>query len=103
MLDKQVFEEMLKFYSKSIPEMKHLGELDWCNAVNQTLKRLLFYFEDNLSEISFQLARECHADLQGYVQVKFGSNLMNADSCSSEDYDILYKLGQNLILIGGTP
>jgi hypothetical protein len=104
MLESQVFEEMLRFYNKFAWEMKCRGEFDWYTAARQTQRRLAAYLYGNLSETPLQLARECHADLQGYVQVKFGSNIMNLDrSNSSEDYYALYELGQRLMLMGGAP
>jgi hypothetical protein len=102
MSDRQVFEEMIRVYRKAIPEMKLLGEVDWCNAARETLRRLFIHFhKSTISPI--QLARECHADLQGYVQVRFDADLLDAESCRDEGCFDLYMLGQHLAQMGGYP
>ena len=103
MIDRQVFEEMMAIYGEAIPEMGLLGEIDWRNAAKTTLIRLNSYLRTELIESSPQLARECHADLQGYVKVKFDVDLMNSQDCQSEDCFKLYLLGQRLVEIGGLP
>ncbi len=103
MIDRQVFEEMINVYEKAIPEMEWLGEIDWGNAARETQERIDANSHGNLKESSMQLARECHADLQGYIEVRFGANVMEAESCYGEGCFDLYVLGQYLIQMGGFP
>ena len=103
MVDKRAFEEMIVVYEKAIPEMGWLEEFDWCNAACETLKRIIIHLHQGLNEFSIQLARECHADLQGYIAVKYGSNILDAESCGDGDCFDLYLLGQRLVQIGDKP
>lgn len=102
-IEVQIFEEMLGIYDKSIMDMKLLGELDWYSAAKQTQRRLAAYLQGKLNEAPSQLARECHADLQGYVRVKFGSDIMEADDCRKKGCYGLFDLSQRLVEIGGIP
>jgi hypothetical protein len=101
--DQQILKEMISVYTRAIPEMKSLGEIDWCNEAHITRKRIAskLYQGSNLALI--QLARECHADLQGYVQRRFGSSVMDAKDCYDKGCFALYLLSQCLIQIGGSP
>ncbi len=96
-------EKMMDVYEKSIPEMKLLGEFGWCNAAINTRKRLIAFLGKIFKEDLSQLARECHADLQGYVRVKFESDIMNADDCYKKKCYHLFEIGQRLVEIGGMP
>ncbi len=103
MLNYQIFEEMLAIYDKAIFKMMFLGELDWYMAAKQTQKRLVAYLHGELNEASSQLARECHADLHGYVKVKFSADIMDANDCRKKDCYHLFDLSQRLVEIGGMP
>lgn len=83
--------------------MRLLGELDWYIAAKQTQRRLVIYLQENLNETQDQLARECHADLQGYMKVKFDSDINNADDCRKKGCYYLFDLGQRLVKIGSIP
>ncbi len=103
MNDQQILNEMINVYVKAIPEMKLLGEIDWYNAARITQRRIASKLHNELNLSSAQLARECHADLQGYIEVKFGSNIMDATNCFNKGCFDLYLLSQHLIQIGGSP
>jgi hypothetical protein len=99
MTDNRVFLEMIVIYGEAIPEMRWCGEIDWCNAATHTVKRLGAYLYGELNESPSQLARECHADLQGYVQTVLGANLKNEQDCQRKDCSNLYLLGRKLNII----
>lgn len=103
MEDRHIFEEMIAVYERAIPEMRWLGEFDWCSAANVTIRRLNAYLHAELKETPLQLARECHADLQGYIEVKYNSSIMDAQGCYDEGCFDLYVLSQRLVQVGGLP
>jgi hypothetical protein len=103
-LSNEIFVEMLSFYEQAIPCMGFLGETQWCSAAIVTFQRVIEYLHQGLKESPENLARECHADLQGFVQVNFEIDLMETGEISSdEDLSYYFELNNNLVAIGGYP